>query len=113
MKATPNGGFPLHFTTADPDLDRLLKPSSAYQHPTDVVDDPDLSLAEKKAILASWASDACAVECRPGYRHPPALPEPVSFDAIMSALQALDRRRGWDAHRPWQRDRGQDSNPLC
>lgn len=47
------------------DLDDLLHPAQAFSHPTDVVNDPDLTLNEKRAILASWASDACAIElCR-------------------------------------------------
>jgi hypothetical protein len=46
------------------ELDELLHPAQAFQHPREVVNDPDLSLNEKRAILASWASDACAVEAR-------------------------------------------------
>jgi hypothetical protein len=44
------------------DLDALLHPAQAFEHPSDVVNDPDLTLNEKRAILASWASDACAME---------------------------------------------------
>jgi hypothetical protein len=33
-----------------------------------VVKDPDLDLADKRAILSSWASDARAVEGRPELR---------------------------------------------
>jgi hypothetical protein len=43
------------------DLDQLLHPEQASGHPSEVVHDPDLTLNEKRAILASWASDACAV----------------------------------------------------
>jgi len=43
------------------DLDDLLHPAQAFSHPADVVNDPDLTLNEKRAILASWASDACAI----------------------------------------------------
>ena len=48
------------------DLDNLLHPAQAFEHPSNVVNDPDLTLNEKRAILASWASDACAIEagCR-------------------------------------------------
>jgi hypothetical protein len=53
------------------DLDKLLHPSQAFERPADVVNDPDLSLNEKRAILASWASDACAVEAVPALRRPP------------------------------------------
>ena len=50
------------------DLDDLLHPAQAFSHPTDVVNDPDLTLNEKRAILASWASDACAIESVPALR---------------------------------------------
>ncbi|HET7383471.1 MAG TPA: hypothetical protein VFJ59_12925, partial [Pseudolabrys sp.] len=50
------------------DLDALLHPARAFAHPMDVVRDPDLTLNEKRAILASWASDACAVEAAPELR---------------------------------------------
>jgi hypothetical protein len=55
----------------------------------DVVADPDLTLQEKRAILASWASDACAVEAAPDLRRPPSAPT-VRFDDIMDALKRLD-----------------------
>ncbi len=71
------------------DLDALLHPSRAFQHPSDVLDDPDLTLNEKRAILASWASDSCAVEAAPALRRPPS-GTPVPFDDIMQALQQLD-----------------------
>jgi hypothetical protein len=37
----------------------------AFVHPSHVVSDCDLTLSEKRAILAAWASDACAVEASP------------------------------------------------
>ena len=72
------------------DLDGLVHPSQVFDHPSDVVSDPDLSLNEKRAILASWASDACAVEAAPALRHPAGAGKPVSFDDIMDALKRLD-----------------------
>lgn len=74
------------------DLDALLHPAAAFLHPDQVVNDPDLTLNEKRAILASWASDACAVEAAPGLRHN-AGGKVVPFDAIMDALRALDRQQ--------------------
>jgi hypothetical protein len=78
-------------TDAKIELEALLHPASAFGHPSQVVDDPDLTVAEKRAILASWASDACAIEAVPELR---ALPNgsPVSFDDVMDALRALDDR---------------------
>jgi hypothetical protein len=34
------------------DLNDLLHPAQAFSHPADVVNDPDLTLNEKRAILA-------------------------------------------------------------
>jgi hypothetical protein len=56
--------------------------------------DPDLSLREKRAILSSWASDACAVESAPGLRRVPGSGQVVSVDEILEALRALDRETG-------------------
>ena len=75
------------------DLDELLHPAQAFERPSDVVNDPDLTLNEKRAILASWASDACAVEAAPALRAAPR-GEPVRFDEIMDALRTLDREAG-------------------
>jgi hypothetical protein len=72
------------------DLDALLHPAQAFAHPSEVVQDPDLTLSEKRAILASWASDACAVEAVPALRRAPGAPA-VRFDDIMDALRTLDR----------------------
>lgn len=88
----------------DFDIDNLLHPAQAFEHPDEVVNDPDLTLNEKRAILASWASDACAVEAAPALRRAPGGRRPVSVDDILEALQSLDRgaRRGESA-RPWVR----------
>lgn len=72
-------------------LDDLMRPDLAFDSPMDVVNDPDLTLYEKRAILASWASDARAVESAPSLRSGPA-GQRVSIDAILEALHALDRR---------------------
>ena len=74
------------------DLDDLIHPAQAFSHPTDVVNDPDLTLNEKRAILASWASDACAIESVPALRAPHKGDRPVAFDDVMDALRALDAR---------------------
>lgn len=70
-------------------LDTLLHPAKAFRHPMDVVRDADLTLNEKRAILASWASDACAVEATPALRST-ASGSAVSWDEIMDALRTLD-----------------------
>jgi hypothetical protein len=77
---------------SDYDLDSLLHPERAFEHPRHVLSDPDLTLNEKRAILASWASDACAIEASPSLRSAPGMGQPVRFDDIMDALRALDRQ---------------------
>lgn len=72
-------------------LDSLLHPAAAFGHPKDVVNDPDLTLNEKRAILASWASDACAVEAAPALRRAPDGKATVRFDDVIEALRELDR----------------------
>ena len=72
----------------DFNLDHLLHPAGAFRTPMEVVNDPDMTVQEKRAILASWASDACAVEASPELRELPAAV--VRFDDIMDALKRLD-----------------------
>jgi hypothetical protein len=55
----------------------------------EVVNDPDMTVQEKRAILASWASDACSVEASPDLRQPPSAAV-IRFDDIMDALKRLD-----------------------
>jgi hypothetical protein len=73
------------------DLEALLHPAGAYAHPMDVVGDPDLTLNEKRAVLAAWASDACVHEAAPGLRTN-AAGHSVPWDDIMDALRELDRQ---------------------
>lgn len=92
-------------TCDDHDLDQLLHPAQAFGHPTEVVNDPDLTLNEKRAILASWASDACAVEAAPDLRSNPS-GLPVRFDDIMEALRTLDKQANGHRYRRTLRPRG-------
>jgi hypothetical protein len=62
------------------DLNALLHPNAAFDHPRDVVGHPNLTLSEKRAILASWASDASAVASCPSLRAPRCLRRPVTID---------------------------------
>ena len=50
------------------ELDSLLHPGSAFGHPCEVANDPDLTVNEKRAILSAWASDASASEVAPHMR---------------------------------------------
>ena len=72
-------------------MEQVLHPGRAYERPGQVVADTRISLAERRAILSSWASDACAVDSNPLLRQPPCSSEPVTFEEIMDALAELDR----------------------
>ena len=104
------------------ELDQLLNPAAVFDHPREVLSDPNLTRQEKRAILSSWASDACAVESAPALRHPPGAKSPVSFDDIVDALRSLDddptppRSRGipMPFRRRWRRghEEGSSGTPL-
>jgi hypothetical protein len=66
----------------------------SFQYPHQVLSDQYLSLEEKRAILAAWASDVHAVESFPTLRHLPGTPFPVTFSSIMDARIALDKMSG-------------------
>jgi len=72
------------------DINALLHPGTLFDHPRDVVSHPSLSLSEKRAILASWASDASAIASCPALRAPTGLKTPVTIDEILEALCELD-----------------------
>ncbi len=63
---------------------------SHFQHPLEVVHHPQFEPEVKRSILASWASDAHAVEGRPALRKPPNVRRPFSVDDVMNALRGLD-----------------------
>lgn len=71
-------------------LGRLLRPAVGFSHPLDVLKDPDLEPGDKRAILASWASDASAVEEQPRLRWLLGTPEPVPLADIREALLRLE-----------------------
>jgi hypothetical protein len=85
------------------DFQTLIHPGTVYAHPRDVVSDPALTLAEKRAILASWASDASAIASCPALRAPEGLRGTVTIDEILEALCALD---GGPHHPP-------GGKPMC
>lgn len=96
MNDRPNDDF---------DLNQLLHPAQAFGYPSEVVNDPDLTLNEKRAILAWWASDACALEAAPDLRSNPG-GAPVRFDDIMEALRTIDRQANGHRYRPMSHRRG-------
>jgi hypothetical protein len=65
------------------DFNALLNPGTIFDHPRDVLAHPSLSVSEKRAILASWASDASAIASCPSLRAPLGLKAPVTIDEIL------------------------------
>jgi hypothetical protein len=78
-------------TSTKNEVEQALHPSLFYTRPADVVADELLTIDERRAILASWASDACAVASNPLVRQAPFTDGPVTFEEIMDALFDLDR----------------------
>jgi hypothetical protein len=60
-------------------------------HPSEVLSNQILSIAEKRCVLAAWASDAFAVRGSPWLRQLPGSPGAVvPLSEIFAALQDLD-----------------------
>lgn len=72
----------------------LIKGKTELRRPADIVNARFLSIDDKRAILAAWASDYYAVESKPGLRQIPGLAEPVTIDEVQTALKELDLRFG-------------------
>ena len=68
----------------------LFHPAKHFGHPRDVLAAAEIDSDEKRAILASWASDIFAVESVPALRLYPGAERAVSYDEILEALKALD-----------------------
>lgn len=73
-------------------LARGVRPAVGFTLPDDVLKDPHLPPDEKRAVLASWASDASAVQDEPGLRWLLGTPEPVPYADVRDALLRLERR---------------------
>ena len=69
-------------------------PPIDYVHPAEVIQDDRLDPVKKRAILSAWASDACAVPSRPGFRWLRGTPGPILVDHVLAALRALDGMTG-------------------
>ena len=60
-----------------------------YLDPDDVLSDPELTVTQKREVLASWISDACAIENAPAFRRLES-GAVVEVDAILRAMKSLD-----------------------
>jgi hypothetical protein len=72
--------------------DLLSRKSLVFAHPGDVLSDQELSLTDKRSLLASWVSDAFAVKNSPSLRQLTS-GSVVCVDEIMDALKSLDEPR--------------------
>lgn len=75
-------------------LERGVRPAVGFSDPLDVLKDPHLTVSQKREILASWASDASAVQDEPTLRWLLGTPEPVALNDVQAALVRLDRLSG-------------------
>ena len=73
-------------------LARGVRPAVGFTTPDDVVKDPHLSHGQKREVLASWASDASAVQDAPTLRWLLGTPEPVPLHEVLDALRRLEGR---------------------
>ena len=78
-------------TNLSNDIDGLSALTMTFTHPDDVVLSRVLSDADKRAVLAAWASDAHAVPNMPAMRQLDS-GAIVSIDTVLAALRALDSR---------------------
>jgi hypothetical protein len=65
---------------------------SHFRHPFDIVEHPSLEPEVKRAILASWTSDAAGVKHRPDLRRPVGAAHPVPVDDVLAAIRSLDEQ---------------------
>jgi hypothetical protein len=61
-----------------------------HQSIDDVLSDATLDAMQKRAILASWASDLWAIESCPWLREVPGVKNPLRVSDIFAALRTLD-----------------------
>ena len=71
-------------------IDWLVTPGLAFSHPSEVLEYPELSQAERRAILASWASDALALEGAHWMRC-------LDHGSVVTLAELLDALRKLDA----------------
>jgi hypothetical protein len=64
--------------------------ASTFRHPREVLANPFLDALQKRCVLATWASDAFAVEGKPWLRQIPGTNRQIRIGDILAALKVLD-----------------------
>ena len=64
--------------------------ASTFTHPREVLANPFLDALQKRCILATWASDAFAVEGKPWLRQIPGSAVQIRIGDVLDALKLLD-----------------------
>jgi hypothetical protein len=68
--------------------------ASTFSHPREVLANPFLDALQKRCVLATWASDAFAVEGKPWLRQIPGSSRQIRIGDILAALRILDEDEG-------------------
>lgn len=76
-------------TNSADDLELARADFIGYFHPREIVADPELTVARKRALLAHWLSDANTLSGAPHIRRSPA-GVTTSVDALRDGLDKLD-----------------------
>ena len=96
------------------DEERPTGPASTFTHPDEVLRGGTLSIAEKRAILSAWVSDAHTVPNRPASRQLDS-GAIVDVDTLLEALRGLDGQETAGPARArglWQRRRSPEPRWL-
>ena len=76
-------------TNSNDDLEISRVDFVGYHHPREIVADPEITIAKKRALLARWRSDANTPIGSPAIRRSPAGPA-ATVDELEQALNKLD-----------------------
>ena len=76
-------------TSPADDLDIHRHDFFGYHHPREIVADPELTIARKRALLSRWLSDANAIPSCPQWRRSP-FGVTATVEDLRKALDKLD-----------------------
>jgi hypothetical protein len=112
MRKDENQVSPANTDDVGFDLRALLRPTECFSSPEEVLENEALDISEKRAILASWASDLYAIDSVPALRQLPGSHAVVAVKDILAALRKLDGAEIDLAPQPEKRGRSRVSAHL-